>query len=370
MVKSLYGCVFHSVILRSLELKQGLQALSHLVGDLFGFLGSDLCKTLGMVGIDDGATGVDDETALLVHTVLDNFLQRAALCTDTRNKEERVGGDAANVLKHLALGSTYDKHNLILSAPSLDGAEHLLKEACRSAIDGRKLEVMRTLVGGQGKTNDPLALIAEEWLQGVLAHIGSHGDSIKIEVLEERTRIKRRGVANVATLGIGDDELIGILLANVADGLLEGDPSFHAKALVESEVGLVSDAVGLSGIDDGLVELEDGILSRQLLQVLGNLLDVGVETYAKEGLLLLDLFEKLRTSHDSGYFEGFGIIGVFGEDRSNQNIRSIPNNRKSEESSNMLFLDEPGNALDLVVEVPIAVEVREPVLDEDRLADL
>ena len=152
---------------------------------------------------------------------------------------------------------------------------------------------MRTLVGGQGKANDPLPLIAEEWLQGVLAHIGSHGDSIKIEVLEERTRIKRRGVANVATLGIGDDELIGILLANVADSLLEGNPSFHAKALVESEIGLVGDAIGFGGIDDGLVELEDSVLCRQRLQMFGNLLDVGVETYAKEGLLQLDLFEKL-----------------------------------------------------------------------------
>ena len=130
--------------------KQGLQALGHLVGDLLGFLGSNFSKTLGMVGIDDGTAGIDDETTLLVHAVFDNFLQRATLCTDTRNKEERVGGDAANVLKHLALGCAYDKHNLILSAPSLDGAEHLLEEACRSAINGRKLEVVRTLVGGQG----------------------------------------------------------------------------------------------------------------------------------------------------------------------------------------------------------------------------
>ena len=317
MVKSLYGCVFHSVILRSLELKQGLQALGHLVGDLLGFLGSNLGETLGMVGIDDGATGVDDKTTLLVHAVSDNFLQRATLCTDAGNEEERVGSNATNVLEHLALGSTYDKHNLILSAPSLDGAEHLLEEACRSAINGRKLEVVRTLVGGQGKANDPLALIAEKWLQRVLAHIGSHGDSIKVEVLEERTRIKRRGVANVATLGISDNELIGILLANVTDSLLEGNPSFHAKALVESEIGFVGDAIGFGGIDDGLVELEDSILCRQRLQMLGNLLDVGVETYAKEGLLQLDLFEKLGTCHVCGYFEGFEInkviriIGVF-----------------------------------------------------------
>ena len=194
---------------------------------------------------------------------------------------------------------------------------------------------MRTLVGGQGKANDPLPLIAEEWLQGVLAHIGSHGDSIKIEVLEERTRIKRRGVANVATLGIGDDELIGILLANVADSLLEGNPSFHAKTLVESEIGLVGDAIGFGGIDDGLVELEDSVLCRQRLQMFGNLLDVGVETYAKEGLLQLDLFEKLGTCHICGYFEGFEINKVNQNNRSSrsiQNIRSnqsIPSNRKN-----------------------------------------
>ena len=215
-----------------------------------------------MVCIDDGAAGVDDKATLLIHTIFDNFLEGTALCADAGNEKERIGCDATNVLKHLALGSAHDKHDLIFGAPGLDGAKHLFEEACRSAIDGRKLEVMRALVGGQGKANHPLALIAEKRFQGVLSHVGSHGDGIDVEMLKERTGIKRRGVANVAALGIGDDELIGILLANVADSLLEGNSTFYAKLLVESEIRLVGDAIGFSGIDNGLVELEDGILGR------------------------------------------------------------------------------------------------------------
>ena len=60
--------------------------------------------------------------------------------------------------------------------------------------------------------------------------------------------------------------------------------------------------------------------------------------------------------------EGFEIIG---EKRSTQ---SIPSNRKNWPKA--LFLDEPGNSLDLVIEMPVTVEVREPVLDENRLAYL
>ncbi len=119
--------------------------------------------------------------------------------------------------------------------------------------------VVATLVGSECQENHPFAWILEEWCHAVLAHVGSNGEGIEVDFLEEGAGIHRAGVADVATFGIRDDEVLGIVLVEVRDGLLERNPALHAHALVESEVGLVCHAIGCCGVDDGLVEGEDGV---------------------------------------------------------------------------------------------------------------
>ena len=123
----------------------------------------------------------------------------------------------------------------------------------------RQLEVVRAFVAGQCKQNYPFALIGEERRNAVFAHIGGNGYGIYIQLFEERACIHGRGVSDVSAFGVGDDELVGIVLLDVVHGLLESDPAFHAHAFVKSKVGLVGDAEVGRCVDDSFVESEDRI---------------------------------------------------------------------------------------------------------------
>ena len=94
--------------------------------------------------------------------------------------------------------------------------------------------------------------------------------------------------------------MLGVVLVEILDGLFERDPSLYTHTLIESEVGFICHTVGCGRIDNRLVESEDGILLFQ--QVLWNFLDVGVETYAQEGLLGENLFNEFFTCHIVMYF--------------------------------------------------------------------
>ena len=205
-----------------------------------------------------------------------------------------VGSHLADVLKHLALCGTYHVHHVVGISPFLTLPQHFLKQAFTVLVGG-ELEVVATLVGGECQENHPFVWVLEERCHAVLAHVGSNGEGIEVDFLEEGAGIHRAGVADVATFGIRDDEVLGIVLVEVRDGLLKRNPALHAHALVESKVGLVCHAIGCCGVDNRLVEGEDGVFLLQ--QVLRNLLDVGVETYTQEGLLRENLVDEFFACH-------------------------------------------------------------------------
>ena len=64
--------------------------------------------------------------------------------------------------------------------------------------------------------------------------------------------------------------------------------------LVESQVRLVGDAIGSSGVNDGFVEGKDGAF---IQQVFGDFLDVRVESHTEERLLALDVFKEFLFVH-------------------------------------------------------------------------
>ena len=154
---------------------------------------------------------------------------------------------------------------------------------------------MAAFVRGECQEDDPLTLILEERSHAVLAHIRSHSEGIEVDFFEEGAGIHCAGVADVAALGICDDEVLWVVLVEVLDGLLKRNPSLHAHALIESEVGFVSHTIGCGGINNCLVEGKDGVFLLQ--QMLWNLLDVGVETHTEEGLLGENLIDKFLTCH-------------------------------------------------------------------------
>ena len=53
---------------------------------------------LGVVGIDDAARCVDEQSAVFVHAVLAYFFEASSLCAYAWNEQEVVGCDAPDVL--------------------------------------------------------------------------------------------------------------------------------------------------------------------------------------------------------------------------------------------------------------------------------
>ena len=217
------------------------------------------------------------------------------MCANTGHEQKSIRSNLSDVLEQLASRGTDDVHHVLVVTPLLALANDFLKEALAILIF-RELEVERAFVAGQGKQDDPMILFnslslgegwgeANERRHAVLAHIGSDGQRIDVVLAEERAGIHLAGVADVAALGVGYDELVRIVLLQVLDCLLESHQSLHTGCLVEGQVRFVSDAIGRSGIDDGLVESEYRVSLRE--QVLGNLLEVGVKADAKEALLPL-----------------------------------------------------------------------------------
>ena len=116
-----------------------------------------------------------------------------------------------------------------------------------------------------------MAVVAfDERRHAVLAHIGRHGEGIDVIFFEERAGIHLAGVAYVAPLGVGNDELVGIVLLQVLHRLLERHEAFHASRLIEGEIRLEGYAIGRGGVDDGAIEREDGVFLAE--QVPGYLL--------------------------------------------------------------------------------------------------
>ena len=103
---------------------------------------------------------------------------------------------------------------------------------------------MTALVRSQRQQHNPLALIAQERLDGVFAHVGSNGQRIGLCLtLKETAGIHGRGVSNVTTLGVGNDKVVGVVLVQVLYQQLVSLKTSRAISLEEGEVGFESHTV-------------------------------------------------------------------------------------------------------------------------------
>ena len=150
---------------------------------------------------------------------------------------------------------------------------------------GEELEVAASGIGCEREQNHPLALIVHERLHAVKTHVRGHGDCIHTHVLEKRAGVERRGVADVAALGVGYDELVGIILADIPDSAVKCLPARpHSETLVEGCVGFIGHAVRCGGVDDGFVEGKNRILFVE--KVLRDFLDISVKAYTEKRTFL------------------------------------------------------------------------------------
>ncbi len=209
-----------------------------------------------------------------------------------------MGSDAPDVFKQAALCGTHHIHHLVGPGPLLRGEQHFLEKPLAVFVL-HQLEVVRALVACQGKQDDPFVFVFQERSDGIFSHVRSYGEGVDVHLLEERAGIHGRRVANISAFGIGDDELVGVVLLDVPDGFVKSFPTFQTIAFVEGQVGLIGHAIRGCGIDDSAVEGEDGIL---LLQEMGrDFFKVGVQPDAQERLLPADVADKLFSVHDVTY---------------------------------------------------------------------
>ena len=149
----------------------------HLLLQLAGLLGSDIGEVGTVGGEDDTTRGVDEKSAVSIHTIQTYFFETAALCSNTWNKKKMVGNNLADVFKHLALCGSYHIHHVVFCAPLLRGLQNLLKQALAIGIL-HQLEVVRPLVRSQCQKNNPLVFVAKEGRNAVFTHIGGHGEGV------------------------------------------------------------------------------------------------------------------------------------------------------------------------------------------------
>ena len=194
-----------------------------------------------------------------IHAVLGHIFQTSTLSTYAGDKQESVRHDLANIFQHGSLRSPHHIHQLTGIIPRLADTNNAFEKVFSIGI-AHHLKVLRTFVRGQCQKHRELACITQERADAVLSHIRRNGEGIHLQMLEERTGIHITRIADISTLGIGYDKLIGVSLSNVFDRLFKRVNSEAPHALIESHVGLESHTVFCRSIDDGFVESQNRII--------------------------------------------------------------------------------------------------------------
>ena len=76
-----------------------LELILHLLLVIGCLFGCNSCEILGAVGKDDGAACVHKQTAIVVHTLLADLLERTALCAHTGNEQEVCRNNGTYILE-------------------------------------------------------------------------------------------------------------------------------------------------------------------------------------------------------------------------------------------------------------------------------
>ncbi len=97
-------------------------------------------------------------------------------------------------------------------------------------------------------------------------------------MFEEALCIHARCVADVASLGVGDYELVGIVFAQIVHCRFEGDPALGAERFVKCEIRLICHGVWGCGVNDLAVKFKQWIFA--VKQVLWYFFDIGIQPYA------------------------------------------------------------------------------------------
>ena len=143
------------------------------------------------------------------------------------------------------------------------------------------LKIIRSSVAGQGQNYRPLVR-QQKGLHTVPSHVRGYRDGIESQLLQQAFSVLRSRVADVSPLGVCDGQMTGVLVAQIANGLLQRFPTFQSVRLIKRQVWFVGYRVISSCVDDGFVEVRKRCrLCGKTARQLGN---VRIQAHAQHGL--------------------------------------------------------------------------------------
>ena len=83
------------------------------------------------------------------------------------------------------------------------------------------LEIVSSLVGGEGQDYCPFAGIRKERRNRILSHIRGDCHGIERHLTEDRPRVHLRSVADIAPLCVGNNKNVGIKLVDITNCLVK-----------------------------------------------------------------------------------------------------------------------------------------------------
>ncbi len=123
--------------------------------------------------------------------------------------------------------------------------------------------------------------MAEKGFHRLASHVRRKGDGVKVHRFEIGLRIHPGGVSDIAALGIGNKELVGMVRPQVVHRFLQDAQALGAHALVEGQIGFEGHAIRGRCIDDGLVKV-------QYAHPGGQFRGIGVQAHAQHRVLAPD----------------------------------------------------------------------------------
>ena len=211
---------------------------------------------------------------MVVHAELGNVFHRAALSANTWNQQERMGRFFAYLFEHGRSRGPHDEHESLGTLESLAFAQHFTVQRTISV----ELEILCPRIGRQREQDGPTTLERRERLDAVPAHVRHHSHGIGPKSFKHGACIPRCGVANVATLRIGNHQDV---TWNLFDHALQGSPPRGTVLLEEGQVGFVRYRHVLGGLNHGQAKSLHAL--NACTERSGNLGRVGIKTYAEIG---------------------------------------------------------------------------------------
>jgi len=230
--------------------------------------------------VDECARGADQKSlAAGVESRRQDAVEVASLRADSGHEERKLGVRAPQLGHLLRTRGTDHQHQIAVPVPA---SRRALRDppVQRQPVDYEILKVVSPGIRRAAQENGAALGPRKKRQHGILAHVGIDRDRVGIVTLERLAGVRLGGIADVAALGVQDDQRRGSALADVADA--GGELGLLAQRAVEGDLGFVGGAQVAGRIDDAAIEGEQRLIVAA--QVVGKVSEVRIEAHADQAV--------------------------------------------------------------------------------------